>query len=101
MSIRYGLDGPEESRAYLAHPILGPRLLTCCEAALNVDSNDPWEVFGSPDDLKLCSCLTLFVLANPSISVFEQLLEKFYRGKKDYGTLDILNRRNKCKGETN
>ena len=46
MSMRYGLDGLEEARAYLAHPVLGPRLLECCEAVLKADSNDPWEVFG-------------------------------------------------------
>lgn len=94
MSMRYGLDGLEEARAYLAHPTLGPRLLVCCDAALKADSNDPWIVFGSPDDLKFHSCLTLFALAYPSEPVFEQLLEKFYRGKKDPGTLDILGQRN-------
>lgn len=93
MSIRYGLDGLEEARAYLAHPVLGPRLLECCEAVLKADSNDPWEMFGSPDDLKFRSCLTLFALADPSVPIFEQLLKKFYRGKKDPCTLQILNQR--------
>lgn len=95
MSMRYGLDGLEEARTYLAHPVLGPRLLECCEAVLKADSNDPWEVFGSPDDLKFRSCLTLFALADPSVPVFEQLLEKFYGGKKDPCTLDILSQSTK------
>jgi len=95
MSMRYGLDGLEEARAYLAHPVLGPRLLECCEAVLKADSNDPWEVFGSPDNLKFCSCLTLFALAAPSVPIFEQLLDKFYGGQKDLRTIQILNRKSK------
>ena len=95
MSMRYGLDGLEEARAYLAHPVLGPRLLECCEAVLKADSNDPWEVFGSPDDLKVRSCLTLFALADPSVPIFEQLLDKFYGGQKDLRTIQILNRKSK------
>lgn len=95
MSMRYGLDGLEEARAYLAHPVLGPRLLECCEAVLKADSNDPWEVFGSPDDLKFRSCLTLFALADPSVPIFEQLLDKFYGGQKDLRTIQILNRKSK------
>lgn len=95
MSMQYGLDGLEEARAYLAHPVLGPRLLECCEAVLKADSNDPWEVFGSPDDLKFCSCLTLLALAAPSVPIFEQLLDKFYGGQKDLRTIQILNRRSK------
>ena len=95
MSMRYGLDALEEARAYLAHPVLGPRLLECCEAVLKADSNDPWEVFGSPDNLKFCSCLTLFALAAPSVPIFEQLLDKFYGGQKDLRTIQILNRKSK------
>lgn len=95
MSMRYDLDGLEEARAYLAHPVLGPRLLECCEAVLKADSNDPWEVFGSPDDLKFRSCLTLFALADPSVPIFEQLLDKFYGGQKDLRTIQILNRKSK------
>lgn len=95
MSMRYGLDGLEEARAYLAHPVLGPRLLECCEAVLKADSNDPWEVFGSPDNLKFCSCLTLFALAAPSVPIFEQLLDKFYGGQKDLRTIQVLSRKSK------
>ena len=52
-------------------------------------------VFGSPDAMKFCSCLTLFALADPSVPVFEQLLDKFYGGQKDPRTLEILNQRSK------
>lgn len=90
MSRKYALSGREEARAYLAHPVLGPRLLECCRAALEIPTSDPWEVFGSPDDMKFCSCLTLFALTEPSLPVFEELLDKFYAGKKDPRTIRIL-----------
>lgn len=92
MSRRYALSGVEEARAYLAHPVLGPRLLECCRAALETASSNPREVFGTPDDLKFRSCLTLFALADPAEPVFGALLDKFYGGKKDPQTLDILKR---------
>lgn len=92
MSRRYALSGVEEARAYLAHPVLGPRLLECCRAALETSSSNPREVFGTPDDLKFRSCLTLFALADPAEPVFGALLDKFYGGKKDPQTLDILKR---------
>lgn len=57
---QYGIANLEEARAYLAHPILGPRLLESCAAALCVEGKTAHEIFGSPDDLKLRSCMTLF-----------------------------------------
>src|SRR5262245_13034286 len=56
----YSLKSVEEARAYLAHPILGPRLLECTEAVLRIEDRSATEIFGSPDDLKLRSCATLF-----------------------------------------
>lgn len=90
MSQKYALSGLEEARAYLAHPVLEPQLLECCQAALEIPTNDPREVFGFPDDVKFCSCLTLFALAEPSRPIFEELLDKFYDGKKDPRTIRIL-----------
>lgn len=90
MSRKYALSGLEEARAYLAHPVLGPRLLECCQAVLAIPSGDPWAVFGSPDDMKFRSCLTLFALAQPSQPIFEELLDKFYDGRKDPRTIQIL-----------
>ena len=57
---RYSIKSVEEARAYLEHPILGPRLLNCAEAAVAVEGRSATEIFGSPDDLKLKSCATLF-----------------------------------------
>lgn len=89
-SRRYAIKGLDEARAYLEHPILGPRLLKCAEAALGVDGRTAAEIFGSPDDLKLRSCATLFACVSPPGSVFERLLEKYYQGGRDERTLSLL-----------
>ncbi len=89
-SRRYAIRGLDEARAYLEHPILGPRLVKCAEAALGVDGRTASEIFGSPDDLKLRSCATLFACVSPPGSVFERLLEKYDRGGRDERTLSLL-----------
>src|SRR5258706_6937504 len=76
-SKRYAIKNFEEAKAYLSHPILGPRLLECAEAALNVQGTSATEIFGSPDDLKLHSSATLFAAISPPNSPFERLLNKF------------------------
>jgi uncharacterized protein (DUF1810 family) len=86
----YDISGIDEARAYLAHPVLGPRLLACAEAAVRVEGKSANEIFGSPDDLKLRSCATLFAQVSPPGSVFEQLLAKFYAGERDQRTLALL-----------
>ena len=86
----YAIQNIEEAKAYLDHPILGPRLLECAEAAAGVEGRSATEIFGSPDDLKLRSCATLFACVSPPSSVFERLLEKFYGGERDQKTLQLL-----------
>jgi uncharacterized protein (DUF1810 family) len=86
----YSIKSLEEARAYLAHPVLGPRLLACAEAVVGIEGRSAAEVFGSPDDLKLRSCATLFAAVSPPGSVFERLLEKYYRGERDGKTLRLL-----------
>jgi uncharacterized protein (DUF1810 family) len=86
----YGIKGLDEARAYLAHPVLGPRLLECAEAAVGVEGRTAHEIFGSPDDLKLRSCATLFACVSPPGSVFERLLAKYYGGRRDDKTLRLL-----------
>ena len=88
----YGLRDLEEAVAYMAHPVLGPRLTEISEALLALDSSDPSAVMGYPDDLKLRSCMTLFELAAPEQPVFAQVLEKFYGGRRDTRTLQLLGR---------
>ena len=89
-SQRYAIKSVAEAKAYLDHPILGPRLLECAEAVLQVDGRSAVEIFGSPDDLKLRSCATLFASVSPPDSVFDRLLRKYYRGGRDGKTLQLL-----------
>ncbi len=89
-SKHYAIKSVEEAHAYLAHPVLGPRLLECAEAAVAVEGRSALEVFGSPDDLKLRSCATLFAFVSPPGSVFHRLLDKFFQGQRDEKTLRLL-----------
>jgi uncharacterized protein (DUF1810 family) len=87
----FGLRNLDEARAYLAHPVLGPRLVQVAEAALAVEGRSARAIFGSPDDLKLRSCATLFAAVSPPASVFRQLLAKYYDGLPDQRTIELLN----------
>lgn len=92
---RFGISGLEEARAYLAHPLLGGRLRECTRLVLGVEGRTAHEIFGSPDDLKLRSCLTLFaqaVASPPSREdeLFGAALAKYYRGEPDPLTLRLL-----------
>jgi uncharacterized protein (DUF1810 family) len=86
----YAIKSVAEARAYLAHPILGPRLLECAEAVVRVEGRSATEIFGSPDDLKLKSCATLFDALLPPGSVFDRLLAKYYGGERDGRTLQLV-----------
>lgn len=89
-SRRYAIRSLAEAGMYLRHPVLGPRLVECCEAALALEGLSAAEVFGSPDDLKLRSCATLFASVSPPGSVFEQVLVRFFDGKPDEATLRLV-----------
>lgn len=93
-SKRYAIKSIEEAKNYLNHPILGPRLIRCAEAALRIERRSAHDVFGSPDDLKLKSCATLFASVSPADSVFAQLLDKYFDGEPDGDTLRLL--KNEC-----
>jgi uncharacterized protein (DUF1810 family) len=86
----YAIKSLEEARAYLAHPVLGARLIECAEAALSVQGRTATEVFGTPDDMKLRSCATLFAEVSPPGSVFERLLDRFHGGERDVRTLELI-----------
>ncbi|NVO31698.1 DUF1810 domain-containing protein [Hymenobacter lapidiphilus] len=86
----YGITDAAEAAAYLAHPVLGPRLVEICEALLQLDSSDATRIFGSPDDLKLRSSMTLFGAAPGAPAVFGRVLERFYDGRPDAKTLALL-----------
>ena len=89
-SQHYAIKSVAEAKAYLDHPILGPRLLECAEAVVQVDGRSAAEIFGSPDDMKLRSCATLFASVSVPDSVFDRLLRKYYRGGRDGKTLQLL-----------
>lgn len=89
-SVAFAIKSSAEAEAYLAHPLLGPRLIECCEALLSLDGLSAQDIFGSPDDLKLRSSLSLFAAESPSGSVFHRTLEKYFMGRPDARTLDLL-----------
>ncbi|MGE0543298.1 MAG: DUF1810 domain-containing protein [Dehalococcoidia bacterium] len=90
MSRRYAIKDSAEAVAYLRHPILGPRLVECADAALRIEGRSALEVFGSPDDQKLRSCATLFASVSPQGSVFHRLIDKYFQGTSDSRTLHLL-----------
>lgn len=90
MSEYYGIQDLEEAKAYLADPILCAHLVEISEALLALDTNDPAEVMGFPDDRKLCSSMTLFDAATETMDIFEKVLDKYFQGKKDSRTLAML-----------
>ena len=86
----YSIKSLEEARQYLAHPVLGARLVECAEAVLAVQGQSASDIFGHPDDWKLQSSMTLFKLVSGPRSVFERVLDKYYQGKQDSRTLQIV-----------
>jgi len=87
---RYAIAGLEEAKAYLAHPVLGPRLRACVAAANAIEGRSAREVMGSPDDLKLRSSLTLFAEAAEDAADFRAALDRYYGGEPDSATLQRL-----------
>jgi len=90
MAARYGITSLHEARAYLHHELLGPRLRECTQLVNQVQDRSIAEIFGSSDDLKLCSSMTLFALAADDNHDFVELLDKCYRGQRDPLTLAQL-----------
>lgn len=90
MSQHYAIGSLDEARAYLAHPVLGPRLRECVALVLAVENRTAHQIFGSPDDLKFRSCLTLFARASEDEPVFADTLRKYYRGEPDAATITLL-----------
>jgi uncharacterized protein (DUF1810 family) len=89
MAKHYGIASLAEARAYVAHTELAHRLRRCCELLLQVPGRSAHDIFGTPDDLKLRSCLTLFQLAAPDESVFADCLRKYYGSEPDPQTLTL------------
>ena len=90
MAQRYAISGLAEAHAYLAHPVLGPRLVEASQALLELSGRDPVRVIGSTDALKLRSSMTLFETAAPDERVFGEVLERYFGGERDEATTTRL-----------
>lgn len=88
----YGLADLAEARAYWQHPVLGKRLLQCTRLVLAVRGKSASQIFGSPDDLKLRSCMTLFQLAAPDEPAFGEVIDRYYGGEPDELTRTAVGR---------
>jgi uncharacterized protein (DUF1810 family) len=86
----YAVKSAAEARAFLAHPILGPRLIECAEAVVGLDGLSAAEIFGFPDNMKLRSSATLFASVSHSGSVFHRILDKYFDGQWDVRTLRLM-----------
>jgi uncharacterized protein (DUF1810 family) len=90
MSVRFAIASLEETKAYLAHPVLSPRLKECARLALDVEGKTAREIFGSIDELKFRSSMTLFARAAPDEELFQRCLDKYFAGNPDPATLARL-----------
>ena len=86
----YAITSLDGARAYIAHPPLGPRLVECTELVNAVEGRSAHDIFGSPDDLKFHSSMTLFALAAPDEVAFGTALDRCFGGRPDERTLDLL-----------
>jgi uncharacterized protein (DUF1810 family) len=86
----FAIASLDEARAYYAHSLLGPRLERCTETVLKSRAHSLNELFGSPDDLKFRSCMTLFEIAVPSVPLFGDALDRWCGGERDERTLQLL-----------
>ena len=90
MAQQFAIGSLDEAKAYLQHPILGPRLRACTQLVLDVNDRSAKEILGYPDHLKFRSCMTLFLTAATDNTLFNNALLKYFDGKPDQSTLDIL-----------
>ena len=86
----YGLESALEAREYWEHPVLGPRLKQCTQLVLAQPNTTAHDIFGSPDDVKFKSCMTLFARVVPNEPCFKEALTRFFAGKSDDNTLKLL-----------
>jgi uncharacterized protein (DUF1810 family) len=91
MAEKYAIRSAEEASAYLDDPILGSRLLRCVEALLSIDARSASDIFGSPDDQKLRSSMTLFAAVSDHGSPFHRVIDHYYDGGFDHRTVELLN----------
>ena len=90
MAQRYAISSLAEAQAYVAHDVLGPRLVECARVLVDLAGRDPVQVVGAVDSLKLRSSMTLFERADPREPVFGEVLEQYFGGRRDPATIDRL-----------
>jgi uncharacterized protein (DUF1810 family) len=90
MSIRFAISSLDEAKAYLAHPVLGARLRKCSQLTLDVEGKTARDIFGSIDELKFRSSMTLFARAAPDEELFQRCLDKYFASASDPATLARL-----------
>lgn len=87
----YSIESLDEAKAYLKNEYLKHNLLEISQALLELNSNNPTEILGYPDDLKVKSCMTLFHYADSSITIFKEIIDKLYNGQFDTNTINLIN----------
>jgi uncharacterized protein (DUF1810 family) len=90
MARKFAISSLEEARAYLDHPVLGPRLRECTRLVCQISETTVQEIFGSPDDMKFRSCMTLFSRVGGDDGIFQEALNKFFSGEPDELTLERI-----------
>jgi uncharacterized protein (DUF1810 family) len=89
----YAIENIEEAQEFLNHPELGKNLLAISSALLKLDTKNASSIFGTPDDMKLFSSMTIFSLVPATNQIFQQVLDKFFGGKKDNKTIELLDKK--------
>ncbi|MCK8495996.1 DUF1810 domain-containing protein [Spirosoma sp. RP8] len=89
----YAIQDLAEAKAYVNHPVLGSRLVEITRVLLDLEGKTAYQIMGSPDDLKLRSSMTLFSLAKPTESVFQEVLDKYFQGESDERTLALVKKK--------
>jgi uncharacterized protein (DUF1810 family) len=90
-NVFYAIQNKEEATQYLNHPVLGKRLLEITKVVAEINGKTALEIFGKPDERKLKSSMTLFSILNDPNPIFQQVLDKYYKGMKDENTLQLIN----------
>lgn len=97
MARQFGIPSLHDAQDYLTHPLLGRRLVECTRAVNRLDERSPLAIFGSPDDMKFHSSMTLFDRAHPN-TCFREALDSFFHGRLDPRTMELLQRARVARG---
>lgn len=96
MAKKYEIVDLGEAKAYMENPYLRDNLIRICRALLECGKDDIEDIMGYPDNLKLCSCMTLFEMAAPEVEVFKKVLDVYFEGQRDKSTLDLVHHGPRC-----